>query len=1065
MLPLLLTPILVFSLYLLSYNHLTHMKRFSFALVAALLLVACNQDELNSLLTSPNEQAGSIATINEQVNNINATIEDLKAADAAIGQSISSLQEEDLAIRAQLEADRSKLEASIDSLGNYVNGKLQEAQDWASATFATLEQYQNLCDSVAAVKQSLEALDARITAQLKDDLDSLETSMKAWVNERLTGYYTIAQMDAKVTALEKSIADGDEAQARELAELKNNLESAQNDIKAAYEKAISDAITTSEGKISDKIAADIQAATDVLQSQIDTINTKLIELEKRLSALETAVAQLIEMIQSIVVVPDYSDGSVIISNIPNNEVRFEVYPLKAAESLAKAGSSVLSLDYVETLTKSSGNFINLPVTSVSFDGTTLLLTVDGTGIPDTIIKGKINTASANARLKISDGINTRSSEFFPVYKKVNESQISVTGTAWVTETSATLFGWCYETGVEGASIEFGIEISDTDLSTHASSYRADYKGSDNQYCCYVSDLRPNKRYYYRAYTFYNGMRVYGEVKTFTTDGVPVDSVLLNITEYTINTIGGTFTLEATVLPAEHTDNSVYWSSDNESIVTVDQNGTVRAVSNGTATITVTTQNQGKTATCAITVAQCITEITLSRTSLTLGKGQERTLTAYVNPDNAVDKTLQWTSSDESVATVDQTGKVTAVSTGTATIRAEANDGGGTCATCSVTVSSIELDKTSLIIFIGETETITAILTPSSASNTPVTWTSSNSSVATVSSSGVVTGIGKGMTTITVTADDDSGVKATCEVEVKQYVTSITLSKTYLSLVVGEKETISITNVLPDNANDKTCTWSSSDNSVADVDQNGTITAKVKGHTVITAMANDGGGVYVSCEVRVMNPCPPGAVDLGVNVYWATRNLSNSGFVSSPKDSGDYYAWGETEPHYSRLDPLTWKDGKTGYDLTSYIWYDSSISKYTKYNANSYYYGVVDNKTELEDADDVAHVVLGGSWRMPTVGEWSQLIGECTWRWVTDYNGSGVNGCLVTGTNGNSIFLPASGYMSDNTFYAGAGRYWSSTGAPASDHPDNVSHMMFGPSNLSYVPFPRYLGLSIRPVCE
>ena len=262
------------------------LKRLFIVLAVCVVAVACNQDELNSLMSSSSEQAGVIASINEQVDNINATIEDLKAADIAIGQAVSALQDEDTAIRAQLEEDKAKIEASIDSLENYVNDKLQEAQDWAVATFATLEQYQHLCDSVAAVKQSLDEMDARITAQLKHDLDSLESSMKTWVNEQLAGYYTIAQVDAKVAALEKAIQDGDKANADAITQLRADLVKQAADLTTAYENAIAAAIEESNGVLNEKIATEISTVNTRITDEVKTINDRIDALELRIQAVE-----------------------------------------------------------------------------------------------------------------------------------------------------------------------------------------------------------------------------------------------------------------------------------------------------------------------------------------------------------------------------------------------------------------------------------------------------------------------------------------------------------------------------------------------------------------------------------------------------------------------------------------------------------------------------------------------------------------------------------------------------------------------------------------------------------
>ena len=149
--------------------------------------------------------------------------------------------------------------------------------------------------------------------------------------------------------------------------------------------------------------------------------------------------------------------------------------------------------------------------------------------------------------------------------------------------------------------------------------------------------------------------------------------------------GESETLTATVNPDDATDKTVTWSTSDESIATVDQNGRVTAVKEGTATITA--KSGEKSATCRVTVSKnvvAVTSVTLNKTELTLKEGESETLTATVKPDDATDKTVTWSTSDASIATVDQNGKVTAVKEGTATITAKAGD---KSATCTVTVSS------------------------------------------------------------------------------------------------------------------------------------------------------------------------------------------------------------------------------------------------------------------------------------------------------------------------------------------------------------------------------------------
>ena len=664
--------------------------------------------------------------------------------------------------------------------------------------------------------------------------------------------------------------------------------------------------------------------------------------------------------------------------------------------------------------------------------------------------------------------------YFRAYIVLDGKEYKEEVVSFTTKDIESILGTLDATGIEATKASLNAKLDLTDVKYSSISYgfywgnSENYQNNrlsggeikDNAYSSSLTNLSHKAQYWYKAYVTLDSQTFYGEVKTFTTDVVHVESVSLNKTEYIFNTIGNTLTLTATIAPGDATDKSVTWTSDKEDVATVTTSGVVTAKGNGTATITVKTKDQEKTATCEITVAQWVTSITLNSPSLTLNEGLEQTLTATVNPTNANDPSLTWTSSDEDIAKVDQTGKVTAISKGTATIKAAANDGSGKYASCSVTVkrlvSSIVLDKPSLVVYNGKTETITATVSPSTANNTGVTWSSSNTTVATVSSSGVVTGKSRGTATITVTANDGSGVSAACAVEVKQYVTSISLDKTSLSLVIGAEATLSVASVLPDNANDNTYTWSSSDSAIASVDNSGKVTAKIEGKATIKATANDGSGVFASCSVEVYRIDVPQAVDMGTvvngkNIKWASFNVG----ASSPEEYGFYYAWGETEPK----DNYSWSTYKFRTSGDSY-----SNVKFSKYNTSSSY-GPVDNKTVLESSDDVASVKLGGKWRMPTDAEWTELRTKCTWTWTTNYNGTGVKGQIVTATNGNSIFLPAAGDRRGTTLYgAGSGGYyWSSS--LSTDDPNFAWGVYFDSDYVTRHYYSRYFGRSVRPVSE
>ena len=323
--------------------------------------------------------------------------------------------------------------------------------------------------------------------------------------------------------------------------------------------------------------------------------------------------------------------------------------------------------------------------------------------------------------------------------------------------------------------------------------------------------------------------------------IAVTSIELDQTDITLNK-GASQTLKATVKPDNATDKNVTWASSKTDIATIDNTGKVTAVAKGVATITASCG--GKTATCKVTVTVSVESITLSETTLNLEKGTSVTLTATVKPDDANDKTVTWSSSNTSVATVTSGGVVVAVGGGSTTVMATA---GGQTAVCNVTVTvpvtGITLDQPSMNLVKGETKALTATVSPTDATDKTVTWTSNNSSIASVDNYGIVTAQGGGTTTIVATC---GGKTAYCNVTVTVPVSSVTLNKTELSLKEGTSEALTAT-VNPDDATDRTVTWTSSNSSVATVDNTGKVTAIAPGSAQITAAS---GGKSAVCTVTV-----------------------------------------------------------------------------------------------------------------------------------------------------------------------------------------------------------------------
>ena len=500
--------------------------------------------------------------------------------------------------------------------------------------------------------------------------------------------------------------------------------------------------------------------------------------------------------------------------------------------------------------------------------------------------------------------------------------------------------------------------------------------------------------------------------------IPVTSISLNFNKAGLLE-GESYRLQATITPSDDTDPVIKWSSSDSGVVTVDQQGVITGKKAGTATITVSCN--GFTDTCEVTVsaeAVPVESVHLGLTKISVPVGKVFDITVTVSPDSATIGTVSWSSSNPDVATVNEQGQITALAPGHTTITVEV---GGKSDSCSVEVfssseESITLDKENLDMGVGDTYTLKATV-QTQEGTVAVTWSSSNTAVATVSESGVVTAKGAGEAVITAKAGN---LEAQCKVTVTDSfipVGSVTFEHDELIVYKGDSYKINVT-VLPENATDKTVTWTSSDPGIATISQEGIITGIGSGWVDITAKA---GEIEAVCRVfAIGEPEPPFEdphdgeenghywVDLGLpsGTMWATMNLG----ASSSTEIGDLFAWGETEP-------------RTESDTRTYKWQGSKWGNFTKYNFSNTY-GVVDNKMTLDIADDAAHAVWGGNWRTPTLEEVRELLDEanCTTYWPAIVNNIT---CLkvISKSNNKYIYIPSTRHDSETDFYTGW--YWTS----------------------------------------
>ena len=564
-----------------------------------------------------------------------------------------------------------------------------------------------------------------------------------------------------------------------------------------------------------------------------------------------------------------------------------------------------------------------------------------------------------------------------------------------------------------------------------------------------------------------------ELNQFLNDGkeIPATSITLDVPLDAELKVGETLTITAKVEP-ENTTDKVEWVSLYPEIASV-ENGVVTGLKEGIASIEA---KAGKVmASCRLVIRKAddgggndkaVESIAVDPAVTKITIGADGILTAIITPSDAK-ADIKWVSDNTQVVTVEKTSdrqaKITGVSVGTTKVLAMVGDkmafsevtverdGGSGGGGGSSTINSASVDPSFVALGLDQEQVVSLVMDPEDAEVT-IYWESQASYVAKVQmiskTQAKITGVGVGQTVVTVHAGD---LTANCQVSVTDSdnsvpVQSVTLDKHELTLSVNQQYQFTAT-VLPENASNKNVVWASSANSAKlYISSTGQLTALQPCEATITVRCQANPMIYDTCQVTVTGgSSDPGeeVVDLGLpsGLKWRGWNVG----ASKPEEYGNYYAWAETSP-------------KSSYSSSNYKYkatdYGDGMIVYAKYDTTPVQ---GDGKTVLEAEDDAASVNLGNGWRTPTFSEFKELRENCTWAWTTR---NGVNGMLVTGPNGKSIFLPGGGWYTNTTLTGKTtyGSYWTASGSGGNAHAVDFAN---GYVDKAYLARPD--GRSVRPV--
>ena len=284
---------------------------------------------LNALEQRISVTENRIATLEEQIIGINNSIVLLEALNLELKVTIEGIiqggSSSPVEIKLLQEKDE-KLEKLIDELRKYVEYQLAETKDWAEGTFATIEQYSSIVTELSTIRTLINSTGEQYAEKINEAITECQNSITELINEKLQNYYTIAEIDGKLAALENTFTDEEEKLMAEINALKEYVTKIKADITEAYKQAIKDAIQANNGVINSKITSEISVINNRLNIEISKIEGRLSELEEKITHIENKITTLEEQITSI-------NNSIALLEAVSQEIK------NAIEGMIKDGNS------------------------------------------------------------------------------------------------------------------------------------------------------------------------------------------------------------------------------------------------------------------------------------------------------------------------------------------------------------------------------------------------------------------------------------------------------------------------------------------------------------------------------------------------------------------------------------------------------------------------------------------------------------------------------------------------------------------------------------------------------